>query len=227
MQITYQYFYTERREPRVTVCYVKSSGYLDVGVSICSWRDRPNKALGRIIARGRALKCKNARVCCDVWQSRPCGRRAERVLAETDMAIEGQSIIVSDVCGMAFSSDDPSWRFTRDRSGFFPRIVCLCGSTRFKDEFVRQNFQETMQGRIVLSIGCAMRSNAELFGHLSSEKRYEVKAKLDELHKRKIDLAHEILVLDVDGYIGVSTAGEIAYAKLNGKRVRYLSKEQR
>ena len=227
MQIHYQYFYTEQREPRVTVCYVKSNGCLDVGVSICSWRDMPNKALGRIIARGRALKSKNARVCCDVRQSRPCGRSAERVLAETDMAIEGQAIIVSDVCGMAFSSDDPSWRFTRDRSGFFPRVVCLCGSTRFKEEFVRQTAYETLEGRIVLSIGCDMRNDAELFGHMSADRLCKIKMQLDELHKRKIDLANEILVLDVDGYIGTSTAGEIAYAKCNGKRVRYLSKERR
>ena len=227
MQIAYQYFYTEVREPRVTVCYATSNGYLGVGVSICSWHDRPNKARGRIIARGRAIRCKDARVCGAVRQSRPCGRSAERVLAETDMAIEGQAIIVSDVCGMAFSSDDPSWRFTRDRSGFFPRVVCLCGSTRFKEEFVRQTAYETLEGRIVLSIGCDMRNDAELFGHMSADRLCKIKMQLDELHKRKIDLADEILVLDVDGYIGPSTAREIDYTKRYGKRVRYLSKEQR
>ena len=45
---------------------------------------------------------------------------------------------------------------------------------------------------------------------------------LDELHKRKIDLADEILVLNVGGYIGESTRSEIEYAKAHNKTIRYL-----
>ncbi len=48
---------------------------------------------------------------------------------------------------------------------------------------------------------------------------------LDELHKRKIDLADEILIIDVNGYIGDSTKSEIEYAKSLNKKIRYLSKE--
>jgi cell division protein FtsB len=50
----------------------------------------------------------------------------------------------------------------------------------------------------------------------------EQKIALDELHKRKIDLADEVLVLNVGGYIGESTRSEIEYARKLGKPVRYL-----
>ncbi len=109
-----------------------------------------------------------------------------------------------------------------------PKIVCLCGSTRFKDEFVKANLRETLNGKIVLSIACDMRTDSEIFGITSSdqetwtEKQKEIKRKLDELHKRKIDLADEVLVLNVGGYIGKSTQSEINYAKVHGKLIRFL-----
>lgn len=97
-----------------------------------------------------------------------------------------------------------------------PRVVCLCGSTRFKDAFDNANLQETMAGKIVLSVGCITSSNVGLSIALAQ------KAALDELHKRKIDMADEILVLNVNGYIGESTRSEIAYANANSKPVRWL-----
>lgn len=103
-----------------------------------------------------------------------------------------------------------------------PTIVCLCGSTRFYEAFQQANYDETMAGRIVLSVGFYPHSKAasghgEGVGHDSAEK-----IALDELHKRKIDLADEILVLNVGGYIGSSTRGEIEYAEQRGRPVRYL-----
>lgn len=103
-----------------------------------------------------------------------------------------------------------------------PIIVTLCGSTRFKNEFVRQNFNESLAGKIVLSIGCDMKSDDELFGHMSDDEFNEIKTKLDELHKRKIDLSDEVFILNVGGYIGQSTRSELDYAIANGKRVRFL-----
>src|ERR1051325_4274502 len=103
-----------------------------------------------------------------------------------------------------------------------PPIVCLCGSTRFSQAFQDANLRETLAGKIVLSIGCDMRSDAEIFGHLSEEELVAIKTKLDELHLRKIDLSNEILVLNVAGYIGESTAREITYAIEHHKVVRYL-----
>ena len=103
-----------------------------------------------------------------------------------------------------------------------PEIVCLCGSTRFYNEFQQANYDLTMAGKIVLSVGFyphakAKHGHGEGVGHDSSEK-----VALDELHKRKIDLADEVLVLNVDGYIGESTRSEIEYAEAHGKPVRYL-----
>lgn len=103
-----------------------------------------------------------------------------------------------------------------------PTIVCLCGSTRFNTAFQDANLQETIAGRIVLSIGCDMKSNHALFNAMTDADRTRLKARLDILHLQKIDLADEILVLNVGGYIGESTAREILYARSCGKRVRFL-----
>src|SRR3990167_3157268 len=103
-----------------------------------------------------------------------------------------------------------------------PKIVCLCGSTRFWREFQRASLRETMAGRIILSIGAASGTDDEHFGNLAREEYDKVKTMLDELHKRKIDLADEVLVLNVDGYIGSSTRSEIEYAEAHGKPVKYL-----
>ena len=99
-----------------------------------------------------------------------------------------------------------------------PTIVCLCGSTRFYEHFQRANYEETMKGRIVLSVGFCLGANHSQDVGCNSEQ----KIALDELHKRKIDLADEILVLNVGGYIGESTRSEIEYAKALGMPIRYL-----
>ena len=101
-----------------------------------------------------------------------------------------------------------------------PRIVCLCGSTRFFDAFRAANLRLTLGGEIVLSIGCDTKSDADL-GVVAGDLA-PAKAALDELHKRKIDLADYVLVLNVGGYIGESTRGEIEYANSLGKPVRFL-----
>lgn len=97
-----------------------------------------------------------------------------------------------------------------------PKVVCLCGSTRFKEAFEKAMRDETLLGNIILTVG--------LFGHLEKgfDMSSETKVMLDELHKRKIDLADEILVINVGGYIGSSTKSEIEYSKVNGKYIRYL-----
>lgn len=103
-----------------------------------------------------------------------------------------------------------------------PRIVCLCGSTRFSEAYQQANLEETLADRIVLTIGADMKSDAALFEKLALEKLEEIKTRLDWLHLRKIDLADEILVLNVKGYIGESTRREVRYAMAKGKRVRWL-----
>ena len=105
------------------------------------------------------------------------------------------------------------------RSRFTRHIVCLCGSTRFYRAFRDFNKRLTLEGIIVLSIGCEYHSDEGL-GITDGQK-----AGLDALHKCKIDLSHEVFILDVGGYIGSSTRSEIDYAEARGKPVRYLSKE--
>lgn len=102
-----------------------------------------------------------------------------------------------------------------------PKIVCLCGSTRFKAAFDEANYQETIAGNIVLSVGFFMHATGNKHGE-GVGATPEQKVALDELHKRKIDLADEILVLNVGGYVGDSTRSEITYAIANDKPVRYL-----
>ena len=96
------------------------------------------------------------------------------------------------------------------------RVITLCGSTRFKDAFLEAQKNLTLSGNIVISVG--------LFGHSGDNEVWEeeMKAMLDDMHKRKIDMADEIFVINVGGYIGSSTQSEIEYAKAMGKPVKYL-----
>lgn len=104
----------------------------------------------------------------------------------------------------------------------FPKIICLCGSARFTEEFFEQGWVETLRGNIVvLSIGvCKHAENhrAEVLGP-------EVVKQLDELYLRKIDLADEVLILNVKGYVGKSTQAELDYARQQGKTIRFLEPE--
>jgi len=96
-----------------------------------------------------------------------------------------------------------------------PVIVCLCGSIRFVEMFRYVNQRETLAGKIVLAPGYFQ-------GDVVLEVLPGVKRQLDELHFHKIALADEILVVNVGGYVGEPTRREIAYARQQGKRVRWL-----
>jgi hypothetical protein len=104
-----------------------------------------------------------------------------------------------------------------------PVVVCLCGSTRFSQAWQDANLYETLAGRIVLSIGCNTKSDEELANESSIKIDKEM---LDILHLFKIDLADEILVLNVNQYVGESTKREIEYARKSGKRIRWLEPMQ-
>jgi hypothetical protein len=96
------------------------------------------------------------------------------------------------------------------------KIITLCGSTKFRDEFIAEQKRLTLEGNIVISVG--------LFGHSGDEEVWTEKTKvmLDDMHKRKIDLADEIFVINVGGYIGSSTRSEIDYAISTNKTVNYM-----
>ena len=95
-------------------------------------------------------------------------------------------------------------------------VVTLCGSTRFKEQFFEAQKRLTLEGNIVISVG--------LFGHSGDDEVWTegTKEMLDDMHKRKIDMADGIFVINVGGYIGQSTRSEIEYALAHGKEVRYL-----
>ena len=99
--------------------------------------------------------------------------------------------------------------------GKYP-VITLCGSTRFKEQFLEAQKYLTLEGNIVISVG--------LFGHSGDDEVWTkgTKEMLDDMHKRKIDMADSIFVINVGGYIGQSTRSEIEYAKKNGKEVKYL-----
>lgn len=100
-----------------------------------------------------------------------------------------------------------------------PQIVCLCGSTRFIDTWNEWRRRLTNDGVIVLAIEVVTtQAPSEDPQHVDPA----LKARLDELHKRKIDLADRVLILNVGGYIGESTRSEIAYAERIGRPVDYL-----
>jgi hypothetical protein len=106
-----------------------------------------------------------------------------------------------------------------------PVVVCLCGSTRFWRTFQEASLKETLAGRIVLSIGAASGTDDDHFGNLPREEYDRVKQELDALHFRKIEMADEVLILNVGGYIGESTGRELAHARALGKRVRFWEEE--
>lgn len=108
------------------------------------------------------------------------------------------------------------------------KVVTLCGSTRFKDTFMEVQKKLTLQGNIVISVG--------LFGHAGDQEVWEnmdegtmtkTKEMLDDMHKRKIDMADEIFVINKGGYIGESTRSEIEYARSQDKTIRYLEDREK
>ena len=103
------------------------------------------------------------------------------------------------------------------------KVVTLCGSTRFKEQFMDAQKELTLKGYIVISVGLFGHSgDSEVWENMDEGTLTKTKEMLDDMHKRKIDMADEIFVINVDGYIGESTKSEIEYAKRNGKKVNYL-----
>ncbi len=107
-----------------------------------------------------------------------------------------------------------------------PKVICLCGSTRFAQWFMIKRWELEKQGIITFGINI-LPDNYFAEGNSHGAEQEGIKEILDELHKRKIDLSDEVFVLNVGGYIGESTRSEIDYAIKNGKPVNFLeSKEE-
>ena len=109
--------------------------------------------------------------------------------------------------------------------GKYP-VITLCGSTRFKDQFIEAQKKLTLEGNIVISVGLFGHSgDSEVWENMDEGTLTKTKEMLDDIHKRKIDMSDEIFVINVGGYIGDSTRSEIEYALTHGKVVRYLESE--
>lgn len=112
---------------------------------------------------------------------------------------------------------DPPTIQPSEKKAKYP-IITLCGSTRYRDIFMYMQKELTLAGYIVISVGC--------FGHYETEQEAERitanKDMLDDMHKRKIDMAESIYVINPGGYIGSSTASEIDYANEHHKNIYYL-----
>ena len=103
------------------------------------------------------------------------------------------------------------------------KVITLCGSTKFKTEFMEVQKDLTLKGNIVISVGLFCHSgDNEVWENMDEEEFTKTKEMLDDIHKRKIDMADEIFVINVGGYIGESTKSEIEYAKAKGKKINYL-----
>lgn len=105
------------------------------------------------------------------------------------------------------------------------KVITLCGSTKFKDEFLDMQAKLTLEGNIVISVG--------VFGHAGDADKYGInylssdeKTMLDDIHKRKIDMADAICVINKNGYVGESTRSEIAYAREHGKEVMWMESDK-
>ena len=98
------------------------------------------------------------------------------------------------------------------------RIICLCGSVRFKKDFEEADWAFTMSGDIVVQPGCW--NHAQF--HEDNKYMQDCKVSLDKLHKKKIDLADMVYIINKDGYIGESTRSEIEYAESKNKWIAYM-----
>ncbi len=161
---------------------------------------------------------------CEAFQHQVNRLREEKqhAEAERDQAREDVAGMRRDIGALVKERETAEAQLAEARAAgqWRPKVICLCGSTRFIEQFAIQTWELERQGHIV--IGCTLLPAwycgvPSHFGEATG-----TKAQCDELHLRKIDMADEVLVLNIGGYIGESTRNEIAYAERVGKPVRYF-----
>lgn len=101
------------------------------------------------------------------------------------------------------------------------KVITLCGSTRFKEAFIETQKRLTLEGNIVISVGFFSQID-DVWESMNETEIADKISMLNEMHRQKIDMADEIFIINVGGYIGESTLSEIEYAKSIGKKIRYL-----
>ena len=132
--------------------------------------------------------------------------------------------------GVLGSSHPPVWidaenPFLTDSSGLesakrYP-VITICGSGKFLDTMLQEEQRLTLAGYIVLMLG-VKKTDVQRSHDLN-----QYKDMLDEMHLRKIDMADEVYIVDIDGYVGESTKNEIEYATIHGKPISYFSNQKK
>lgn len=95
------------------------------------------------------------------------------------------------------------------------KVITLCGSAKFEDEFVKVQEELSLLGNLVLM---------PVFFKGKKNLTEEQIQRLKEIHLKKIAMADAIFVINKGGYIGESTQKEINYAKKLNKEIIYLEK---
>lgn len=106
-----------------------------------------------------------------------------------------------------------------------PKVITLCGSSRFPDAFALATMHLSMQGHIVIGLSCFGHADQPVGARFLTQDGNEdapTKKLVDELHFRKIDISDAIYVVNPAGYVGSSTRREIAYAQALGKAVIWM-----
>ncbi|RRK10107.1 hypothetical protein D1831_09090 [Lactiplantibacillus garii] len=93
------------------------------------------------------------------------------------------------------------------------KVVTLCGSRKFAAVFKKIETDLALRGNVVL--GPVFNVGGQLTAH-------EVQL-LRAAHFKKIELADEVLVIDVNEYVGPQTQKEIAYARTLNRVIKYYS----
>ena len=96
------------------------------------------------------------------------------------------------------------------------KIICLCGSLRFKKTFGAIELMYVLRGYIVLT-PCCMYVDAQ-----RTDTYMEHKEQFDKMHKAKIDIADEVYIINENGYIGESTMSELEYASSLKKKIIFM-----
>lgn len=103
------------------------------------------------------------------------------------------------------------------------KVITLCGSTKFKEQFMEAQKELTLNGFIVIS-PCIFKHSEDDIEVIEVFDKWDNKimTTLEDMHKQRIDMADEIFVINYKGYIGDSTKSEIEYAMKQGKGIRYM-----
>jgi hypothetical protein len=99
------------------------------------------------------------------------------------------------------------------KGGVLMKIETVCGSIKFSREMMKYRDEQLSNGNWVL-----IPENMELDAQMNDT----IKAKMDILHKSKIDVADTVLIWNRNGYIGKSTRSELDYAQRNNKPITFL-----